>query len=113
MTVTATHPYIEALARGSHDLPHSPAGWLNARRAQALERANALTVPTTRDEEWRFTDITPLTKIHFQPARSAAPLTPPDIARFVVPKRSAGWCSSTASMRRICRQSRVCPPVCA
>jgi len=86
MTVTATHPYIEALARGSHDLPHSPAGWLNARRAQALERANALTVPTTRDEEWRFTDITPLTKIHFQPARSAAPLTPPDIARFVVPE---------------------------
>ncbi len=86
MTVTATHPYIEALARGSHDLPESPAGWLNARRAQALERANALTVPSTRDEEWRFTDITPLTKIHFQPACAAMALTPQDIARFVVPE---------------------------
>lgn len=86
MTITATHPYIEALARGSRELPQSPAGWLNARRAQALERANALTVPTTRDEEWRFTDIAPLTKIHFQPARSDTPLTAADIARFVVPE---------------------------
>lgn len=86
MMATATHPYIEALARGSNDLPASPAGWLNQRRAQALERANALAVPSTRDEEWRFTDITPLTKIHFQPASSATPLAAKDIARFAVPE---------------------------
>lgn len=86
MNVTTTHPYIEALLRGSRELPQSAAGWLNARRAQALERANALTVPTTRDEEWRFTDITPLTKINFQPAQNAAQLTLSDIQRFLVPE---------------------------
>ncbi len=86
MSVTAIHPYIGALLKGSRELPQSPAGWLNARRAQALERANALTVPTTRDEEWRFTDITPLTKLHFQPAPAAAELALADIKRFLVPE---------------------------
>lgn len=86
MSVTTIHPYIEALLKGSRELPQSPAGWLNARRAQALERANALTVPTTRDEEWRFTDITPLTKLHFQPALAAAKLALADIKRFLVPE---------------------------
>lgn len=86
MSVTAIHPYIGALLKGSRELPQSPAGWLNARRAQALERANALTVPTTRDEEWRFTDITPLTKLHFQPTLAAAELALADIKRFLVPE---------------------------
>ena len=86
MTQTATHPYIEALLQHSRSLPQSPAGWLDARRARALERANALTVPTTRDEEWRFTDITPLTKIRFQPPRDATRPASADIGCFVVPE---------------------------
>src|SRR5262249_11896954 len=39
---------------------------------------------TTRDEEWRFTDLSPLTKLTFQPARSPLDLTPSDAARFHV-----------------------------
>jgi Fe-S cluster assembly protein SufD len=85
--VTAAHPYIESLLKG-YEMPRSGISWLNERRAQALERANALTVPTTRDEEWRFTDISPLTKIAFQPA--AAPrLGMQDISPFVAPEASA------------------------
>jgi Fe-S cluster assembly protein SufD len=49
----------------------SDAGWLGNLRAQALERANALSVPTTRDEEWRFTDLAPLTRLSFQPVQQA------------------------------------------
>jgi Fe-S cluster assembly protein SufD len=86
MSVTASHPYVEALLKGSRGLPQSPLGWLNRRRAQALERANALTVPTTRDEEWRFTDITPLTKINFQPVAAASALTVSDIEAMLVPE---------------------------
>ena len=81
----ARHPYIEALLQGYEPAP-SRLGWLNERRAQALERANALTVPTTRDEEWRFTDITPLTRIHFQPAAAAPGLAMADIASFIAPE---------------------------
>jgi Fe-S cluster assembly protein SufD len=87
--VTARHPYIESLLKG-HELPVGAnaggASWLGERRAQALERANALAVPTTRDEEWRFTDITPLTKIAFQPAAAPATVTMADISRFIAPE---------------------------
>jgi Fe-S cluster assembly protein SufD len=55
------------------DLPQagSDAGWLGRLRSSALERANALSVPTTRDEEWRFTDLAPLTRLSFQPVFEA------------------------------------------
>ena len=60
---TTTHSYIESLLCGTRELPDTPHAWLNERRGAALERANALSVPTTRDEEWRFTDLTPLTRL--------------------------------------------------
>ena len=84
MTITATHPYVASLLAGSGALPQSPAAWLNARRAAALERANALAVPTTRDEDWRFTDLTPLTKLQFQPVAAAAAVSAADIAGHAV-----------------------------
>jgi Fe-S cluster assembly protein SufD len=86
VNVTATHPYVAALLAGSAALPKSPAAWLDARRAAALERANALSVPTTRDEEWRFTDLTPLTKLQVQPVAAAIKVSAADIATHVVPE---------------------------
>jgi Fe-S cluster assembly protein SufD len=65
-------------------MPRSGISWLNERRAHALERANALTVPTTRDEEWRFTDISPLTKVAFQPAAATPRLALADIGGQLV-----------------------------
>ena len=70
---SAVHPYVAALLAGHGAVPEVP-GWLSARRAAALERANALAVPTTRDEEWRFTDLTPLTRLPVRPATQASPL---------------------------------------
>ncbi len=86
MNVTATHPYVAALLAGSGALPKSPAAWLDARRAAALERANALAVPTTRDEEWRFTDLTPLTKLQVQPVTTAVKVSAGDVAAHAVPE---------------------------
>jgi Fe-S cluster assembly protein SufD len=84
MNVAATHPFLEALLAGGQALPQSPASWLNLRRALALERANALSVPTTRDEEWRFTDLAPLKKLRVQAGdQSAAPV---DVAPHAVPE---------------------------
>src|SRR4029078_9945598 len=60
---TTTHNYIESLLSGTRELPSTPHAWLNARRGAAWEQANALSVPTTRDEDWRFTDLTPLTRL--------------------------------------------------
>ncbi len=84
MTVAVTHPCVASLLAGNGTVPPSPAAWLDTRRAAALERANALAVPTTRDEEWRFTDLTPLTKLQFQPVTAAATVSMADIAGYAV-----------------------------
>lgn len=86
MTTTAVHPYVASLLSGSGAVPKSPATWLDARRAAALERANALSVPTTCDEEWRFTDLTPLTKLQLQPASTPAPVSAAEIGVHAVPE---------------------------
>jgi Fe-S cluster assembly protein SufD len=81
---TVAHPFMEALVAGGRALPASGASWLNQRRAAALERANALSVPTTRDEEWRFTDLAPLNRLRVAPP--AATAVSVDVAPFVVPE---------------------------
>jgi len=83
--VAAKHPYVEALLKG-YETPRGGVSWLNGRRAQALERANALTVPTTRDEEWRFTDISQLTRASFQPISSSSPPSMSEISAFLAPE---------------------------
>ena len=82
MNVVAKHPFVETLVAGGRALPQSPVSWLNLRRSLALERANALSVPTTRDEDWRFTDLAPLNKLHVEPMGQAAGTA--DIAPFTV-----------------------------
>jgi len=86
VNVTATHPYVAALLAGSGALPKSPAAWFDSRRAAALERANVLSVPTTRDEEWRFTDLTPLTRLQLQPVAAGVKVSSADIAPLAVPE---------------------------
>ncbi len=86
MSVATGNSYLEGLLSGQPLLPASPLAWFNELRAEAVDRVGVLTVPTTRDEEWRFTDISPLTKLSFQPARSAPRLELADIERFVLPE---------------------------
>ena len=87
VNTVAKDRYLENLLRGQP--PASPLGWLNQIRAAATECANALTVPSTRDEEWRFTDPSPLLKFSFQPARGAQRLAQADIQHFVIPEASS------------------------
>ena len=86
MSVVTSNSYLESLLQGRPQLPaafSSPAlAWLNQLRANAVDRVGALTVPTTRDEEWRFTDISPLTKQSFQPVRTTSRLQAADVERF-------------------------------
>src|SRR5262249_26160889 len=83
--VAARHPYIQALL-SDIESPRGGASWLNERRSRALERANALTVPTTRDEEWRFTDVAPLTRLRLRRASAIPGLTRNEIASFLAPE---------------------------
>ena len=89
MTVVATHNYLTGLLAGRPAAPATPLAWFNDLRAHAVDRVGAATVPTTRDEDWRFTDISPLTKISFQPVRATLALAAADIGRFVLPEAGA------------------------
>jgi Fe-S cluster assembly protein SufD len=74
--------YLESLLQGQPQLPSSPLAWLNQLRADAVDRASTLKVPTTRDEEWRFTDISPLSSLSFQPVRAESSLSIADAEKF-------------------------------
>jgi Fe-S cluster assembly protein SufD len=76
--------YLETLLAGQPHLPASPLAWLNALRAEAVDRVGVLTVPSQRDEEWRFTDISQLTKMSFHPVRTTISLQAADIERFYI-----------------------------
>jgi len=61
-------------------------GWLKARRAGALELASALSVPTTRDEEWRFTDLSTLYRVNLQPVEAPGEIDPAVLKSLVIPE---------------------------
>jgi Fe-S cluster assembly protein SufD len=76
--------YLETLRTGLPQLQTSPLSWINALRAEAVNRLDVLPLPTQRDEEWRFTNILPLTKLSFSPPHSATYLEAVDVAHFYI-----------------------------
>ncbi len=84
--------YLQSLLAGQANPPaafKSPGlAWLKALRAEAVERVGVLKVPTPRDEAWRFTDISALTKQSFHPLRTPTSLQNADVARFHIEEAS-------------------------
>ena len=63
------HPWLAA-AR-----PQGGPRWLQDLRERGASRFGALGFPTVRDEEWRFTNIAPITNTNFRPADPDASLS--------------------------------------
>ncbi len=63
--------------------PAFGANGLGARRQRAFERFLKDGFPSTRDEEWRFTNVAPIAAETFQRARHRPPRTRHDIAPFL------------------------------
>ena len=61
------------------------AGWLERIRLEALQHAAALNFPSPRNDEWRFTDLSPLFSHGFHLVDSFAQLTLSAIERFLIP----------------------------
>lgn len=82
MSVT-THPgYLESLLKCWPVKQTAAQNWLNQLRIQAFDHVGTQKMPTRRDEEWRFTDISPLTQLTYQPARSGCDLQMRDLEHW-------------------------------
>ncbi len=72
--------FVEAFEAVERDLaPRSPA-WLRTARRAALARFAAQGLPTTRDEEWRYTSLAPLEETPLAPVLAGAPVALPEAA---------------------------------
>jgi Fe-S cluster assembly protein SufD len=76
--------FLETLSLGLPPLQASPLASVNALQAEAVNRLDVLSLPTRRDEAWRFTDISPLKQLSLAPARSVPDLKAVDIAHFYI-----------------------------
>lgn len=79
MSEVASNHYLEGLLKTYSQYSSNVAPWLSQMRNEAVDRVGALKIPTTRDEEWRFTDISSLTDIPYQAAQTIPQLQPADI----------------------------------
>src|SRR5450432_666885 len=59
-----------------------PSNWINDLRRQAMSRFSEVGFPSNKDEDWRQTNVAPITKIPFKPARANENLTRQDISQF-------------------------------
>ncbi len=76
--------YLESLLTPSPTQAVSALTRFGVLRQAAATTARTLAMPTTRDEEWRFTDLSLLSKTVFAPALSATPLDIDAITPFQI-----------------------------
>ncbi|HEY9654480.1 MAG TPA: SufD family Fe-S cluster assembly protein, partial [Crinalium sp.] len=78
--------YLQKLLSLRPELDAS-AGWINVIRDRATARVQELAIPSTRDEEWRFTDLSALLQVAFQTVNELAPtLGFTEIQPFILPE---------------------------
>jgi Fe-S cluster assembly protein SufD len=73
MTATLSPTDWIAPWRKADDLPGSDLPWLDAMREAAASRFESLGTPRRRWESWRYTDVAPIVKTTFEPARGGTP----------------------------------------
>lgn len=72
MNDLATNPYLAAYPALASSLPGQDLPWLKQLRSEALQSFGARGFPTTREEEWRYTNLSVLNKTVFAPSASLA-----------------------------------------
>lgn len=76
--------YLECLLKSWSTKSTESLSWLSQLRARAIDRVSTQRLPTKRDEEWRFTDISSLTDLPFQPSQPGNSLQMQDIEHLRV-----------------------------
>lgn len=79
--------YLSSFARFEQSLNGQSTAPVHQIRRSAIERFGALGFPTTRDEEWRYTNVAPITRVDFAPVAEPdlGGLAAADLTPFVFP----------------------------
>jgi Fe-S cluster assembly protein SufD len=91
MTAAVEHlsTYLEDFERLAENLDREPA-WLRERRKQALSRFSELGFPTTRQEEYKYTNLAPIARADFRLAALSENAVAPGQLRTVLFEELAG-----------------------
>jgi Fe-S cluster assembly protein SufD len=73
--------FLSHVTRDAHGHGPSAPEWLQRLRRAGLDRFQEVGFPTSKDEAWRFTNVAPIARTAFKPAR-AVDLKPDDIAPY-------------------------------
>lgn len=79
MSEAVTTDYLDCLLKSWSTKPNEPLSWLHQLRARAIDHVSAQRLPTKRDEDWRFTDISALARLSYQSAQPHNDLQAQDI----------------------------------
>ncbi|UJP06194.1 MAG: Fe-S cluster assembly protein SufD [Nitrosomonas sp.] len=82
MNPTIRSDYLDFLRRYWPNVQSEAQNWLNQLRINAFDHVNAQRLPTRRDEDWRFTDISPLTQLTYSPAKPEYNLQASDLTHW-------------------------------
>ncbi len=85
----AHDPFLEGLIQGQQAMPAVQLAPLARLRAEATARLEHLSLPTVRDEDWRFANLKPLREIAFAPATTPAAVSAEQIAPYVLSEAKA------------------------
>ncbi len=89
MSLTTTTPelqsYLESFTRFEKSAPGQEQGWLRTLRQEGFARFSELGFPTTHEEDWRFTNISPISRTTFQLADGSAKVKARDLDPFRIP----------------------------
>ena len=72
MTEATKDVYLANFAQIEKEVAQNGQAWTQQLRKGAISRFAELGFPTTHDEEWKYTNVAPLTRIPFRPARRTA-----------------------------------------
>ena len=79
-----TGSYLEAFSRLRQRTSHQPK-WLRAQRQNAFDHFCDTGFPTTKDEDWRFTNTAPIARVPFSlPTDGSTRLTRADVQPFLI-----------------------------
>jgi Fe-S cluster assembly protein SufD len=88
---TARDRYLAAFETRERQGALQTLPWLGPRRRSAIAHFAARGFPTTRDEDWRYTNLTPLAALPFTPAAANGPVEPPTSALEALALGATDW----------------------